>query len=74
MSKVKFMKIGNLSYFLIAIYEKYQGKGYGKIMIRYIIENFKDKCEILFVGTGSSNKTISFYKGCGFVYSHTMNG
>ena len=25
----------------IATYEKYQGKGYGKIMIKYIIEKYK---------------------------------
>jgi GNAT superfamily N-acetyltransferase len=55
----------------IATHEKYQGKGYGKIMIKYIIESFKDKCNTLLVGTGESNKTISFYKNCGFVYSHT---
>ena len=57
----------------IATCEKYQGKGYGKIMIKYIIENFKDKCNVLLVGTGESNKTISFYKNYGFVYSHTVN-
>jgi len=56
----------------IATYEKYQGKGYGKIMVKYIIEKYKDKCKILLVGTGESEKTISFYKNCGFVYSHTV--
>ena len=56
----------------IATYEKYHGRGYGKIMINYIIENFKDKCKILLVGTGENEKIISFYKNCGFVYSHTV--
>ena len=56
----------------IATYEKYQGKGYGKYMIKYITENFKDKCDTLLVGTGESNKTISFYRNCGFIYSHTV--
>jgi len=56
----------------IATYEKYQGKGYGKYMIKYIIENFKNKCDTLLVGTGESNKTISFYRNCGFIYSHTV--
>jgi len=51
---------------------KYQGKGYGTIMIKYIIEKFKDKCKILLVGTGEDDKIISFYKNCGFVYSHTV--
>jgi len=56
----------------IATYKKYQGNGYGKIMINYIIENYKDKCKILLVGTGEDDKIISFYKNCGFVYSHTV--
>ena len=56
----------------IATYEKYQGKGYGKIMVKYIIEKYKDKCKILLVGTGESERIISFYKNCGFVYSHTV--
>ncbi|MDR1030218.1 MAG: GNAT family N-acetyltransferase [Treponema sp.] len=56
----------------IATYEKYQGKGYGKYMIKYIIENYKNKCKILLVGTGDSKKTVSFYKNSGFVYSHTL--
>ena len=56
----------------IATYEKYQRQGYGKIMIRYIIENYKNKCIKLLVGTGDSKKTISFYESCGFVYSHKI--
>jgi GNAT superfamily N-acetyltransferase len=56
----------------IATYEKYQGKGYGKHMIKYIIENYKNKCKILLVGTGDSKKTMQFYRSCGFVYSHTV--
>ena len=56
----------------IATYEKYQGKGYGKIMIKYIIENYGNKCSRLLVGTGDSNRAISFYKNCGFTYSHII--
>ena len=55
----------------IATYEKYQGKGYGKIMIKYIIENYKNKCDTLLVGTGESDSIIQFYKSFGFKYSHT---
>ena len=57
----------------IATYEKYQGNGYGKTMIKYIIEKYKNKCNILLVGTGDNDKTISFYRNCGFEYSHTVN-
>jgi GNAT superfamily N-acetyltransferase len=56
----------------IATHEKYQGKGYGKSMVKHIIENYKNKRKILLVGTGDSKKTMSFYKNCGFVYSHTV--
>jgi GNAT superfamily N-acetyltransferase len=57
----------------IATYEKFQGKGYGSLMIKYIIENYKNKSDLLLVGTGEDSKTISFYKNYGFVYSHTIN-
>ena len=56
----------------IATYEKYQSKGYGKLMIKYIIEKYKNKCNTLIVGTGESNRIISFYSKCGFTYSHTI--
>ena len=57
----------------IATYKKFQGKGYGSLMIKFIIENYKNKSGLLLVGTGESSRTISFYKNCGFVYSHTIN-
>jgi GNAT superfamily N-acetyltransferase len=56
----------------IATYEKYQGKGYGKYMVKYVIENHKNKCNKLYVGTGDNEKILSFYKSCGFTYSHTV--
>ena len=56
----------------IATYEKYQGKGYGTFMIRYIIENYKTNCRQLLVGTGDSGRILSFYEKCGFVYSHSI--
>jgi ribosomal protein S18 acetylase RimI-like enzyme len=56
----------------IATCEKYQNKGYGKYMIQYLTENYKNKCDVLLVGTGDTEKTISFYKKCGFTYSHVI--
>ena len=55
----------------IATYEKYQGKGYGTYMIKHIIENYKNKCKTLLVGTGEDKRIISFYESFGFRYSHT---
>jgi GNAT superfamily N-acetyltransferase len=56
----------------IATYEKFQGKGYGSIMVEYIIENIKNKGKQLLVGTGESDKIITFYNKFGFKYSHTV--
>jgi len=56
----------------IATYEKYQGKGYGSHMLKYIIDNYKNKCKKLLVGTGDCDGILSFYKNCGFIYSHKV--
>ena len=56
----------------IATYEKYQRKGYGSHMLKYIIQNYKNRCKTLLVGTGDDSKILSFYKNHGFVYSHTV--
>ena len=56
----------------IATYENEQGKGYASLMLKYILENYKDKCDTLLLGTGDNDKIISFYKKFGFVYSHTV--
>jgi GNAT superfamily N-acetyltransferase len=56
----------------IATYEKYQGKNYGYYMINYIIENYKNICKTLLVGTGENEKIIGFYEKCGFEYSHVL--
>jgi ribosomal protein S18 acetylase RimI-like enzyme len=56
----------------IATYSEFQGKGYASYMIGYIIEKYKNKCKTLLVGTGDDEKIISFYKKCGFEYSHIV--
>ncbi|UYZ84785.1 GNAT family N-acetyltransferase [Entomomonas sp. E2T0] len=56
----------------IATVEKYQGKGYGKSLIQYILEYYKNKCTTIQVGTGESDLTIPFYESCGFRYSHRI--
>jgi ribosomal protein S18 acetylase RimI-like enzyme len=56
----------------IATYEKYQRNGYGSYMLRYIIQNQKNKCKRILVGTGDDSKILSFYRNCGFTYSHTI--
>lgn len=56
----------------ISTREEYQGNGYGSCMIKYIIEKYKGKADQLLVGTGEDDKILSYYKGLGFIYSHTV--
>lgn len=56
----------------IATEPKYQGKGYGKKLIEYVVEFYEDECDTLLVGTGDSDLTIPFYKRCGFEESHRI--
>ena len=56
----------------LATYEEYRGRGYGRYLISYIFEYYKDKCKTLFVGTGDSPWILSFYEHCGFEISHRV--
>lgn len=56
----------------IATVPEYQGNGYAKALIDFIIENYREQYAILQVGTGDSPMTIPFYEKCGFVRSHSV--
>lgn len=56
----------------IAVYPQFQRKGYGKKLIPFLLEHYKTRCHTMLVGTGDSPITISFYKSCGFIYSHRI--
>lgn len=56
----------------IATEPMYQGKGYGKKLIDFVVLKYKGKYQVLQVGTGESPGTLSFYEKCGFVYSHKI--
>lgn len=56
----------------IATEPEYQGKGYGKALIEFVIREYKGKYSILQVGTGDSPLTVPFYEKCGFVRSHSI--
>lgn len=56
----------------IATYEKYHGHGYGKKLVDYICEYYKNDCDIMYVGTGDSPLTIPYYKKCEFSESHRV--
>ena len=56
----------------IATVPEYQGKGYARALIEFIIDNYSEQYSILQVGTGDSPLSIPFYEKCGFVRSHII--
>ena len=56
----------------IATFPEFQGKGYAKAMIDFVVRTFTGQYSILQVGTGDSPMTIPFYEKCGFVRSHKI--
>ena len=56
----------------IATYEKYQGKGYGKALINFISDFYKNDHKTMLVGTGEIPWILSFYESCGFQKSHRI--
>ncbi len=56
----------------IATYEKYQGQGYGRALIDYLFDYYKDTYKTMLVGTGDCPSILSFYKRCGFELSHRV--
>ena len=56
----------------IATVPEYQGKGYAKALIDFIVKEYADKYSVLQVGTGDSPLTVPFYEKCGFVRSHII--
>lgn len=56
----------------LAVAPEYQRKGYGKQMISYVEQIYKECYLVLQVGTGDSPLTVPFYEKCGFVRSHSI--
>ena len=48
----------------IATYEKYQGKGYAKAMIKFVSDFYKNNYKTMLVGTGDVPSILSFYESC----------
>ena len=57
----------------IATVPEYQGEGYAKALIDFIIKKYREQYIVLQVGTGDSPLTIPFYEKCGFVRSHIIS-
>lgn len=47
-------------------------KGFGRALVNFVCEKYKNQFEIIQVGTGDSPLTVPFYKKCGFEKSHIV--
>ena len=56
----------------ITVEPEFQGRGYGKALVEFLIETYKGKYDVLQVGTGESSLTILFYEACGFQRHHLV--
>lgn len=56
----------------LAVTPTQQRKGYGRQMVDFIAETYRDRYCILQVGTGDSPLTVPFYQKCGFAVSHRI--
>ena len=56
----------------IAVEPDFQGKGYGKALVDFLIRAYAGQYTLLQVGTGDSPSTIPFYESCGFCRHHLV--
>ena len=49
----------------LAVTPEYQRQGYGKRLISFVVERYRDKYSILQIGTSDSPLTVPFYEKCG---------
>lgn len=57
----------------IAVYQQYQGQGYGTMLIRHISDYYNNRYKTILVGTGEVPSILQFYKHCGFELSHCVS-
>ena len=56
----------------LAVELAFQGRGYGKAMVDFLVRTYKGRYAVLQVGTGDSPSTIPFYESCGFCRHHLV--
>ena len=56
----------------IATEPLFQRKGYGRALIKFLADKYRNEYSYLTVGTGDSPLTIPFYEKCGFQRSHII--
>jgi ribosomal protein S18 acetylase RimI-like enzyme len=55
----------------IAVKPRCQRKGYGRSLINFVFSYYAD-CNVMFVGTGDTPSSLTFYQRCGFQESHRV--
>ena len=63
---------GNFELQSLATYQQFQAMGYATRIVKHIFEYYKDKGQTMYVGTGDCPFIVSFYKNCGFNFSHRL--
>ena len=56
----------------LAVKQEFQGKGYGRALIDFIVQKYTGEYSALQVGTGESPLTVPFYERCGFTVSRRV--
>ena len=56
----------------LAVEPAFQGRGYGKNMVDFLAQTYKEQYTVLQVGTGDSPSTIPFYEACDFRRHHLV--
>ena len=56
----------------IAVEPDFQGRGYGKALVDFLVRTYIGQYAVLQVGTGDSPSTIPFYESCGFHRHHLV--
>lgn len=54
----------------IAVEPGFQGRGYGRALVDFLVKTYGGQYSVLQVGTGDSPATIPFYEACGFQRHH----
>lgn len=56
----------------LAVVPESQRKGYGRALLEYIADRYRERFWVLQAGTGDSPLTVPFYERCGFVRHHIV--
>ena len=56
----------------LAIAPTFQRKGYGRKLVNFVAERYRDEYNTLQIGTGDSPLTVPFYESCGLTVHHVI--